>query len=211
MGIFRRLFGKKEERQANSLTEAAESLDNERLIRMHDRASSYSLIAVPGNAEAEIPRFLSAFGYTLLRTGSFSGPFEDLYFGIQEPSGPDNSIVQKAWFNADGHTILLDPEMVFVTGTAGLSEIARKVGGTVKAAIWERVSESVALVEVGPEGVVRQTWYCQGERSEESINEHPEIAERPDNEGLNAALAAYGLSKTAVFGEVDATLAELQG
>ena len=171
---------------------------------------SFSLIAIPGDVESEIRAFLSACGYTTLNTGAYSGSFADLYSGVEQPYGSNNSIVRKAWLKTAGHTILLDPEMVLVTETARLSEMAAKVGGTVKVAIWERVSESATLVEIGSQGIVRQSWYCQGVQSSETIHEHPEIAAQPDSEGLRMALAKYGLSEDAIFGHVDATVVELQ-
>lgn len=211
MGILSRLFSKKDESPTEWIEEAGDSLDQERMAGMFERSSSFSLVAIPGDVQSELPSFFSVLGYKPSRMGNYRGLFAELYAGIERPSGPDNSIVQKAWFEAAGHTILLDPEMVLITETERLSEMAAKVNGTVKAAIWERVSESVALVEIGPQGVVRQTWYCQGEQTDKPIDVHPEIAAQPDSGGLNKALATYGLSEEAVFGNVDATLLELQG
>ena len=210
MGILKRLFGVKNESPATEISTAGESLDKERITQMLERSPSFSLLAIPGDVGSEIPTFLSACGYEVLRTGSYSGSFAEIYDGIGQPSGPDNSIVQKAWFMAAGNTILLDPEMVLVTETAKLSDMAAKAGDAVKVAIWERVSESVALVEVGPQGIVRQSWYCQGEQSDEAINAHQEIIDQPDSAGLKLALAGYGLSEDVLFGEVDAAIVELQ-
>src|SRR5215203_2625449 len=100
MGIFKRLFGIKDEPPINEISAAGESLDQEHLVQMFDRPLSFSLVAIPGDVESEIPAFLSACGYEILRTGGYSGPFADLYPGLEQPSGSNNSIVQKAWFKA---------------------------------------------------------------------------------------------------------------
>ncbi len=210
MGILKRLFGVKEESTPNAVSVAGETLDQERITHMFERPASFSFVAIPGNVESEVPLFLAVCGYEALRSGDYAGPFADLYAAIERPHGPENSIVQKAWFIAGGHTVLLDPEMVLVTKTAELTDMAAKAENTVKVAIWERVSESVALVEIGPQGIERQTWYCQGEKSDEAINEYSEIANQPNSEGLILALANYGLSEEALFGNVDATLVELK-
>ncbi len=209
MGILKRLLGIKEESTPNSVSIAGESLDQERITNMFERQPSFSLVAIPGDVESDIPMFLSDCGYETLSTGKFSGPFAELYAGIEQPCGPENSIVQKAWFMVDGHTILLDPEMVLVTKTANLADLAAKVADTVKVAIWERVSESVALIEIGAQGILRQTWYCQGEKSDEAINGYSEIANQPNSEGLKLALEKYGLSDD-LFSNVDSNVIELR-
>ena len=211
MGIFKRLFRVEKEPPKDQISAAGAALDEERVSRMFERSPSFSMVAILGDVESDIPRFLSACGYKCLRTGGFTGSFDEVYAGIGQPYGPDNSLVQKAWFKAAGHTILLDPEMVLVTEAARLAEMARTANGTVKVAIWERVSESVALVEIGTQGILRQTWYCEGEQSDEPINEHPEIVAQPNSEGLKKALATYGLPEDAIFGYVEASVVELQG
>ena len=210
MGILKRLFGVKSESPEIEFSAAGESLDRERIAQMLERSPSFSFVAIPGDVASEIPAFLLTSGYEVLRTSGYSGLFTDLYAAMGYPSGTNNSIVQKAWFMAAGHTILVDPEMVLVTHTTSLSDMAATAQDTVKVAIWERVSESVALVEVGSKGIVRQSWYCEGEPSDEAINAHSEIVARPDSEGLKLALAGYGLSQEAIFGHVDATVVELQ-
>ena len=213
MGFFKSLFGKKSEPSADAIAQAGESLDQARLVRMFERPPSFSLVAFSGDIRSELPALLSACNYEVRRSGSFNGSFQELYEGLGRPSGPNSTIVQKAWFLAAGHTILLDPEMVLITETAQLSQMADKACGTVKAAIWERGSETVALAELGSEGVIRQTWYCQGEATEEAMiggGGHQEISERPDSDGLKAALSGYGLHEDALFGEVEATVVELQ-
>lgn len=213
MGFFNKLFGKKEEPAQNRFEQVGHSLDESRLVRMFERPPSFSLVAIPGDVRSELPDFLSACHYELRGTGSFSGPFEDLYEGLGNPARPDNTMVQKAWFLAAGHTILLDPEMVLIAATDELSQMAAKADGKVKAAIWERGSETVALAEIGPEGVIRQTWYCEGEATEEATiggGGHTELNESPDSTGLKAALASYGLHEGALFGDIDATVVELK-
>lgn len=210
MGILQRLFGTKQEAVENGFLDHGVLPDHGRVAHMLQRPPSYSLIAIPGDVSEEITAFLSACKYELRRTGSFSGEFADVYEGLGQPTGPDNSIVQKAWYQAAGHTILLDPEMVLVTETAQLSQMADRADGAVKVAIWERVSESVAMLELGPQGVNRQTWYCQGEPTEDAIDVYTEIVKQPDSDGLKATLATYGLHEEAVFGRVNATVVELQ-
>lgn len=210
MGIFRRLFGKRSESPGKGVAQAGASLERERLVRMFERPPSFSLVAFPGDVSADIPDLLSACKYVLRRTGSYRGGFAELYAGLGQPSSANNSIVQKAWYRAAGHTILLDPEMVLITETAQLSRVSEKAGAAVVVAIWERASETVALAEFGRRGLVRQSWYCQGTPSQEQIDSHPEIVERPNSDGLKAALAGYGLHEDAVFGQVDATVVELQ-
>lgn len=211
MGFFKKLFGKSDSPTEDPIAQGGESLDQSRLVQMFERPPSFSIIAFPGDISAELTEFLSKCGYQVRRTGSFFGPFEDLYDGLGQPTGPNNSIVQKAWFQAAGHTILVDPQMVLITSEAELVQMAARTGGEVKAAIWERASETVALAEIGPEGIIRQSWFCQGEITKEAtIGDHEKIKAKPDSEGLKAALAGYGLHGDALFGQVDATVVELQ-
>jgi hypothetical protein len=188
MGFFKSLFGRKSEPSADVIPQAGESLDQARLGRMFERPPSFSLVAFPGDMRSELPAFLSACHYELRRSESYNGSFEELYEGLGQPSGPNNTIVQKAWFLAAYHPISLDPEMVLITETDQLSQMSAKARGAVKSSDLERGSETVALAELGPEGVIRQTWYCQGEATGEATiggDGHQEISERPDSNGLS--------------------------
>ena len=146
----------------------------------------------------------------LRSTTEHRGSFSDLYADLSH-DGDDRHVVRKAWFRASGYTVLVDPEMVLFTETERLAEISRKAGGAVIAAIWERGSETVILAELGPEGLRRQSSYCQGiANDDEHRGGHPQLAENPTREGLLAALAVYGLRDEAMFGHVEATVVELQ-
>lgn len=171
MGFFSKLFGKKDEPAADAFAQAGQSLDESGFVRMFERSPSFSFVAFPGDMRSELPGFLSECHYELLRTGSFSGPFEDLYEGLRQPTGPGNTIVQKAWFQGAGHTILLDPEMVLiVTAIDELSKMSAKARGKVKAAIWERGSETVALAEIGAEGVIRRHGIAKEKRPKKRLS-----------------------------------------
>lgn len=210
MGILQRLFGKEDPASSDLIHQAGESLDQERVSQMFERSPSFSIVAIPGDLSSYLPEFLSACNYQVLRTDRFAGEFGELYGELNQLNGADNSIVQKAWYFAAGHTILIEPEMVLITEVDQLSSLSAKAGAAVVAAIWERVSESVALAEFGPQGIVRQSWYCQGALTSEEINGYLELARQPDCDGLKAALSGYGLSAAALFGYVDAAVVELQ-
>jgi hypothetical protein len=199
MGFFNRLFN----------TKQAGASDRERA--MHSRPESFSIIAIPGDAVPLIPNLLADCKYVPMSGGGFDGRFEELYEILRMATRNEgqHAFVKKAWYLADGHTVLVDPEMVLIVETEHLKQLAKVNGGPVIAAIWERVSETVLLAEVSPAGEIRRSHYLAGESAEGNSNPHPEISAQPDHDGLKAALATYGLT-AATFGQVEARVVELR-
>lgn len=187
-----------------------DTLDRERLLHLFDRPPSFSFVAIPGDATAEIPRLLSACRYQVRQTWNYRGNFFDLYPRLERPWDDDDAISKKAWYRAGDYTVLVDPEMVLNVDLEQLSALSRNAGGVIVCAIWERASETVILKEIGASGIVRQSWYCQGRATDVQENVHAEIAKTPNSDGLLKALADYGLRDRVLFGEVEATVAELQ-
>jgi hypothetical protein len=213
MEFLKRIFGARQSAETippDVLKQISASLDPSRLQDLFQRDASFSFIAIPGDASREIPEFLTRCKYTVLGIGEFRGAFTELYARVAHFDPEKRNTVYKAHYLASGYTILLDAEMVLNAETEYLSELSRKSYGPVLAAIWERASETAVLIEIGPGGVVRQSWYCQRKPTEEQKDGHAQLAESPDSAGLRQALVAYGLAEDAVFGEVQATVLKLE-
>ena len=180
-------------------------LDRDRMLNMFDRETSFALVAIEGARGDEMPALLERAGYRIRAKRHMRAWFNDVLGDIQSVRGPNNSIVDKAWYVAAGFTILLDPEMVIAAEPEELD-----YPGLVLAAIWERVSETVMLTEIRDGEPVRHTSYVQRAPNvqDEQINPHPAIVAEPSARGLREALSGY-LDVEDVFGEIDATIVEL--
>jgi hypothetical protein len=209
MGLLGRLFGARRAGRPvldrgpppAALSAGAESF--------HARPPSFSLVFFEGDVREAIPSLLAGCGYRLTGGVSERVVAADLYGSMQRWSGRGRLVVRKAVYPVPGFTVLADPELVVTTDDEALEDFCRanRIGAI--AALWERVSKTVLLHEVGPDGSRRRSFWTEG-RPEAGQAPHPELAARPDADGLQAALARLGIPLRSVWGEVEATVLELE-
>lgn len=193
-----------------NLERTASEFDEHRLMRLFERPPSFSLVFFDGDLTAQLPDLLEKCGYRILGTAQATGPLLALNAEMSDPQGPNNSIVFKGFFKAGNFTVLIEPEMVLFAASDQLSGFCEQYSTRAVAAIWERASESAGLVEYDNRGVTRQTWFSQGVPTGEQIDPHLHIVERPNSEGLKAALQELGIPVQQVFGQVDVAVLQLQ-
>jgi len=173
------------------------------------RESSFSLVHFKGNVLDSVPQLLDACGYRPLENATLRGPFDEVYWSLQDIEEPEG-VVRKAVYFVPGGTVLLDPEMVVGFGyTDVLQRFCAQVGSVAVAAIWERVSETAALATVTPAGVSSRTYLLRGEPNGEQVNMNERLRRSPNPVGLREAIAALSVPVEAVFGEVEAWGLEL--
>jgi hypothetical protein len=181
-----------------------------RVRTFFERPGSFSLLIFSGDQMAQLDQFLANCNYQVLETSAVEGSPADIYAALPQPAGPRNSIVFKAAYSADGYTVLFDPEMVLGTQKHTLTQFCSAHGGRVLCAIWERVSETVALVEVSKEGVVREAWYAAGKETQASRNPPAALTGSRNSTGLLKSLLDLGIPKDALNSSVKATRYKLQ-
>ena len=189
-----------------AIRRASQALDPAQVRDMFQRGRSFGLVALSGDRSADVVALLEDAGYQVRDSTSVSAPFDQLRDALEWRRG--DATVKKAYFVAGGWTVLLDPELAFVSWTELLTDYAED--GRVVAAVWERVSQTVFLQELDATGVLRHTHYVQGQPQEDRGEEpHPEIVQDAGEMGLLRALANR-LEIGAVFGDVEARVLELE-
>jgi len=213
MRFFKKLFGlSKPSEYSDNFAKAAATLDRKRLSHAFERPPSFSVLIFQGHAGTHIPELLEACNYQIVRVGKAHGSVTSLHSQMGMPRVPNNSIVYKGYFSIPGFTVLLEPEMVLLTWGEALAQFCRRFETKILIGIWERVSETAAIVEFDRNGLTRRTWYCQGspsEQPEQQINPRSALMARPDSEGLKLALKESGIPVEQVFREVEITAYEL--
>ncbi|MGV8082307.1 MAG: hypothetical protein AB2L09_01545 [Coriobacteriia bacterium] len=203
MGLFDRFHGKQRESQ--------EAIDVETVARELLEPSSFSFVVFDGDCQSDMPQLLEACGYKLLRAGTATGTPSYLHVNLGRVSGADPTVVLKAHRSTPAMTVLFDPEMLIPTlHERELADFCHSRSTSAKAALWEPLSETAALMEFTSEGICRQTW-CQGGRpTDEQRNPHPEILSLPNDQGIRSALKAAGIAVDSLFSPAQVRVVELR-
>jgi hypothetical protein len=171
---------------------------------------SISFVFFKGNVAKDLPCLLERCRYKILETSRVSDKFQNVVTKLPSPSGPDNSVVFKAFCVHSDHTVLCDPEMVFLTFVDELADFCQKVGTSVFVAAWERISKTVALFEVSANGLIRQSFFIKGKARSEQIQPFAAIENQPDNRGLTRALSELGMNLSILENVTDVTVLKLE-
>jgi hypothetical protein len=185
-------------------------MDPERVKTFLERPASFSLLIFSGDQMARLHQFLDLCKYKILEENAVEGRPTDIYAALPEPTGPKNNIVFKAAYNANGYTVLFDPEMVLATDKDKLRQFCSAHGGRVVCAIWERVSETVAMVEISEAGVVGEAWYQTGKETQPPQNPPAALKGSRDANGLLNSLWESGIPKTVLNSPVKGRKYKLQ-
>jgi hypothetical protein len=199
-------FGKKRRKESVDLS----WIDGDAVADSILHPSSFSLIVFRGNLGGAMEALLTRCDYTILREGDARGDPVELGITLEQTDSPKN-VVLKAYWASPQMTVLIDPEMVVASGSdEQLAAFCADFGTPAVAAVWERVSSTAILTEIGTEGITRQTWYEQGHALNAQINPRDELAQSPDQHGLRMAMAAAGVDVDEVFAERDVVVLELR-
>lgn len=177
---------------------------DDRTTRAFERPPSFSFIYFDAQVLGAIPDLLLKCGYRPLGSAQFRAPFQEAYWALEPIEEPDNTIVHKGAFLVTGGTVLLDPEMVI--GHSNEEQVRAFCdvhSATATVIIWERVSETVAYLEITPDGRASSTLLIRGEPEGPQVAPRQSLRRKPDPEGLRDALQAAGVPCEEVFGEVD--------
>lgn len=174
------------------------------------RPDSFSLVAIRGQVADAIPAWLGKRGYKQLETREVRAPFAKLYPGLRQVAGPRRNIVMKAVYVVSGFTVLLDPEMVLSSNRKALTELCATSQTTCFGAIWERNSQTVLLTQVDATGQRRFVVWTAGKQPAQPIEPWPELQGEGSVGALLQAMNAENLPLAELFGEVRATVWQLE-
>jgi len=186
------------------------AMNPDRVKIFFERPISFSLVIFSGDQMTHLEGYLGRCKYQILEKETVEGLPADIYGGLPNPTGPQNSIVFKAAYSVYGYTVLLDPEMVLATDKDELRQFCSAHGARILCAIWERVSETAALVEVTEAGLVREAWYQAGKESQPPRNPPAALTGSRDSTGLLNSLWQLGIPKGVLSSRVKATRYKLQ-
>jgi hypothetical protein len=175
-----------------------------------ERPVSFSLVIFSGDQVTHLDEYLGACKYQILEKETVEGLPTEIYAGLPAPTGPRNSVVFKAAYSADGYTVLFDPEMVLATQRGELGRFCSAHGARILCAIWERVSQTAALVEVSATGLVRDVWYQAGKETQPPQNPPAALTGSRDSTGLLNSLGELGVPKGVLNSPVKAMKYKLQ-
>lgn len=179
---------------------------DERTKRAFERPPSFSLIYFRGNVLRALPSLFDACGYRPLGNATL----EEVYWSLEDVEEPSAGVVRKAAYYVPGGTVLLDPEMALgFTNETALQAFLRDAASTAVVALWERVSETAAILVFGPDGLESRTLLIRGEPEGEQVSPRPQLQADATASGLRAAMGGVGLPVEAIFGEVEAWGVEL--
>lgn len=133
------------------------------------RPSSFSFVVFRGSLARDVVTALEPAGWREVERARARGTLADLnaYSAHAKKLGPRQWEVVKAIAVHAGHTVLLDREMVLATNSKWVSAFCRQHQTRAWGVIWERVSQTLILNEVGPEGVLRSSWWEGAARKDE--------------------------------------------
>jgi len=165
------------------------------------RQASMSLVVFRGEIEAAVQEWLGSHGWRLIESAPLRGGFEEL----SERSTHQRKTEEKTWevvkttFQVGGCTVLIDREMVVLTKTTELAELCRATGcDAVIGGLWERVSRSLDIAEIGPAGTKhRSTWLAGARQSE--IDPWPHVTGSGPGDIIEV-FRGSGLPVNAIFG-----------
>jgi hypothetical protein len=191
MGLWQRLFGKPQTSNA-----------------FWSRAPSFCFVVFQGDVRDALPSLFRRAGYTQVLAREGTGSFGELIAERSE-AGADPETVLKAFFVTNGTTVLVDKEMVIATDEELLSLFCREQGTQAATALWERVSETVEMLEISAAGLTRRSACIQGQPDATQQEPRPELTARPDAQGLLAALNQAGFAPPPFEQRVEATVLTL--
>lgn len=168
------------------------------------RPASFSFVVFAGDVSSALPQLFSACKYSIDEQVSASGGVAELYEGIREVSGRDNSIVRKAVYFRDGFTVVLDPEMVLATNTEEIRRFCAANKTCVVSLIWERVSETAQVLELTSTETLRDACYQEGSPVGTPKNAPKALAASPDARGLRESLVELHVPASVLEGHVSA-------
>lgn len=177
---------------------------------MYDR-ESFSLVCITGDASEHMEALMDGLGYVGLRGTRVQCSFEDASAFLLDTPLDQPELVRKGWFRTPTHTVLMDPEMVVGVNVEVWTQLAQMVEGTVVVALWERVSHSVLVAEIGPEGLRRRTSRVEAKPTvSEEVRPHELLIENPNDVGVCALLASMGIQLDNFGERLDVTVYELR-
>jgi hypothetical protein len=106
--------------------------------------------------------------------------------------------------------VLVDPEMVIATDERQIAAFCQQNKTRALLAMWERFSQTARLAEVTASGVVRRVNWLAGTPQEADQNPWAEFLAAPGARGIQAALVASGVPLAQAWGEISATVFELE-
>ena len=174
------------------------------------REASFSLIHFRGNVLEALPQLLDGCGYRPVENATLAGPFEEVYWSLQDAEDPETPTMRKAAYLVPGGTVLMDPEMVIGFSHADvLQQFCVDTGSVAVVALWERVSESALVLTVTSAGVRSRTFLIRGQPEGEQVAPNANLAASPDATGVRQVMASLAIPVDSVFGNVEAWGIEL--
>jgi len=165
------------------------------------RGPSMSLVVFRGEIEKAVQDWLCANGWRLIESAPLRASFEELSERSTHSRKTEEKIweVVKATYQVGGCTVLIDREMVVTTREAELAELCRATGcGAVIGGLWERVSRSLDIIEIGSTGTRhRSTWVAGARQSE--VEPWPHVTGSGPGDIIEVFRGA-GLPIDAIFG-----------
>lgn len=165
------------------------------------RGASISVVVFRGEIEAAVQAWLGSNGWRVIERAPLRASFEEL----SERSAHMRKTEEKTWevikttYQAAGCTVLIDREMVVATREAELAELCRATGcDAVIGGIWERVSRSLDLIEIGPTGTRHRAIWQAGARVSEGEPWPAVTGSGPAD--LATVFRGAGLPVDAIFG-----------
>ena len=175
----------------------SQSMNNTDFLK---RTPSFSYVFIKGNHVDRVVSFLEEVDYKLLSRENQSGDYEKVYEDLEYIS-EDNKIVKKGIFYKDGFTVLIDPEMVIATLEEELVNLSRELDNKIVAAIWERYSQTRALIEISQTGLESSTYLTVGEDAIDNVNTNKHLEQNDTEVGLYRALGELTIPYKTLFGD----------
>jgi hypothetical protein len=165
------------------------------------RGPSISLVVFRGEIEAAVQEWLGRNGWRLIESAQLRASFEEL----SERSTHMRKTEDKTWevvkttYQVGGCTVLIDREMVVTTREAELAALCRATGcDAVIGGLWERVSRSLDIIEIGPTGTTHRSRWMAGARESE-VEPWPQVTGGGPADIIEVFRGA-GLPVDAIFG-----------
>lgn len=174
-----------------------QSMDN---IDFINRTTSFSYIFFQGNHVDKIVSFLTKVNYKLLTRKTLSGAYNKVYTDLENLSD-DSTIVKKGIFFKDGYTVLMDPEMVVGTYEKELIDLSKDIDNIIVVAIWERYSQTRALVKITKNGLESRTYLTVGQDAVDNVNTNKLLEKYNTETGLFLALDELKIPYKTLFGD----------
>ncbi len=181
----------------NTSKNNVQTVDN---VSFLNRVPSFSYIFFQGNHVDKIVSFLTKVDYQLLSRETLSGTFNSVYKDLENMSD-DGTIVKKGIFFKDGYTVLIDPEMVVGTYEKELVDLSKEIDNLIVVAIWERYSQTTALVKITKNGLESRTYLTVGQDPVDNVNTNKLLEKYNTETGLFLVLDELKIPYKTLFGD----------